>query len=126
MKWFPWISSARHEAESALWLKLLAACEERIKELEQERRLLWDKICLLGIGAPMFSPVAELEKTQEPEKKQSSPEAPRFIRPSQIMRHMDRVAEARWLRKCFPAMAAKLDRDKVMNKFDGIDGEKRP
>ena len=126
MKWFPWISSARHEAESALWLKLLAAHEERIKELEQERRLLWDKICLLGIGAPMFSPVAEPEKTPEPEKKESRPEAPKFIRPSQIMRHMDRVAEARWLRKSFPAKAAKQDRDKAMRKFDAVDGEKRP
>lgn len=26
----------------------------RIAELEAERRLLWDKICLLGIGAPVF------------------------------------------------------------------------
>ena len=126
MKWCPWISRTRHEAESALWLKLLAVREERIKELEQERRLLWDKICLLGIGRPMFSPVAEPEKTPEPEKKESRPEAPKFIRPSQIMRHMDRVAEARWLRKSFPAMAAKQDRDKVINKFDGRDGEKRP
>jgi len=126
MKWFPWISSARYEAEATLWLKLLAAREERIKELEQERRLLWDKICLLGIGAPLFSPVAEPEKTQEPEKKQSRPEPPKFIRPSQIMRHMDRIAEARWLRKSFPAMAAKHDRDKAMSKFDGRDGEKQP
>src|SRR5437016_11757353 len=99
MKWFPWISSARHEAESALWLRLLAAHEERIKELEQERRLLWDKICLLGIGAPMFSPVAEPEKTPEPEKKESRPGPSIPRRPSAIMRRMDRLMEARWLRK---------------------------
>jgi len=126
MKWFPWMSRARYEAESALWLKLLAMREERIKELEQERRLLWDKICLLGIGAPVFTQIAEPEKIPEPEKKQSSPETPKFIRPSQIMRHMDRVAEARWLRKSFPAKAAKQDRDKAMRKFDAVDGEKRP
>ena len=71
----------------------------------------------------MFSPIAEPEKAQEPDKKESRPETPKFTRPSQIMRHMDRLAEARWLRKSFPAMAAKQDRDKAMNKF--ADEDKR-
>jgi len=44
-------------------------------------------------------------------------------RPSQIMRQMDRLAEARWLRKVYPAKAAELQREEVMNQLDAAHKE---
>src|SRR5436305_11654373 len=49
---WPLMSRARHDAEAELWGRISSEKDESIKKLEAERRLLWDKICLLGIGAP--------------------------------------------------------------------------
>ena len=40
---WPFVSRARYQEMAALK-------DQRIAELENERRMLWDKICLLGIG----------------------------------------------------------------------------
>src|ERR1700746_228856 len=107
--------------------------DRRIAELEAERRMLWDKICLLGIGATLFDganpsrsgdPV--IERSGDPEniqglQSQSSShtslkrEAAIHHRPSMIMRRMDRLAEEQWLRKVRPAKAAETQSDEVMN-----------
>ncbi len=65
------ISRSRHNAECQLWARLIDAKDQRIRELEAERRLLWDKICLLGIGAPLFSPLPGAAP-EEPGKEKSS------------------------------------------------------
>ena len=95
---FPFISRDRYQ-------ELAALKDRRIAELEQERKMLWDKICLLGIGAPAFAPMPQ----EEPDKKndsQSQPTKPRAalsMRPSAIMRRMERLAEERWLQKMYPS-----------------------
>lgn len=103
---WPFISLARHVAEAELWGRIIEEKNEQIKHLEAERRLLWDKICLLGIGAPVFVPLAEDEvKHQEESKpKSASSVMPTPMRPSAIMRRMDRLAEARWMRKINPSI----------------------
>ena len=53
----------------------LKAYEQRIAELEQERKMLWDKICLLGIGAPAFAPIPQ-EAPVEKNDSQSQPKKP--------------------------------------------------
>ena len=45
---WPFISRDRY-------LEMMTLKDQRIAELEEERRMLWDKICLLGIGAPVFA-----------------------------------------------------------------------
>jgi len=115
--------------------------DRRIAELEAERRMLWDKICLLGIGAPMFHEaesqeigasshprqagmsrdISASEKQEDPTSKAVTT-APRL--PSMIMRRMDRLAEERWLRKVRPAKTLERQRDDVMNELNAahIDG----
>jgi hypothetical protein len=117
----PWISRRHHEEVSVLCGRLIGDRDERIRQLEAERRMLWDKICLLGIGAPVFAPVAPPE-AQESESKQSppGPAAPVTMRPSAIMRRMDRLAEARYLRKVHPSRA---NEEVVAAMFDQIDRE---
>jgi hypothetical protein len=112
---FLFISRSRHDAEYQLWSRLLESKELRIRELEAERRLLWDKICLLGIGAPLFTPVPGIEP-ESSEEKQATPAAP--MRPSAIMRRQDRLAEDRWLRRMRPGKAAEPERQRVMAQFD--------
>ena len=114
----PLVSRARHEELKAAYERMVAALAAQLEELKAERRILWDKICLLGIGAPMFGalpeePVAE-EKT---DKKQVERPAPLPQRPSAIMRRMDRLAEGRWLRKLHPAANNKP----LMDQLDEID-----
>lgn len=100
--------------------------DRRIAELEAERRILWDKICLLGIGAPVFeganlhgarAPEGTGQDQQSPLESRSSSKAEitSHYRPSMIMRRMDRLAEEKWLRKVRPAKAAEQQRDEVMN-----------
>lgn len=113
---FPFISRSRHDAESQLWTRLLESKELRIRELEAERRLLWDKICLLGIGAPLFTPIPGIEPESSEEKHATPVAAP--IRPSAIMRRQDRLAEDRWLRRIRPGKAAEAERQRVMAQFD--------
>jgi hypothetical protein len=91
--------------------EMVSLKDRRIAELEAERRMLWDKVCLLGIGAPMFAPVAkeELKQESEAQNKAEKTKQPVPTRPSAIMRRMDRLAEARWLRKMYPSRAAGHD-----------------
>ena len=123
---FPWISRKHHEEVTALCGRLIADRDERIRQLESERRMLWDKICLLGIGAPAFAVTAPAtdsagEETKEPRASSaeaSAPVVPANMRPSAIMRRMDRLAEARYLRKVHPSRA---NEEVVAAMFDQID-----
>ena len=102
--------------------------DRRIAELEAERRMLWDKICLLGIGTPVFDGInasrsGDPENVQDLESQSAShssvkPEVGIHHRPSMIMRRMDRLAEERWLRKVRPARGAEQQRDEVMNELN--------
>ena len=117
--------------------------DRRIAELEAERRMLWDKICLLGIGAPVFDGInasrsddprhggtgpvmgrsGDPENVQDLESQSAShssvkPEVGIHHRPSMIMRRMDRLAEERWLRKVRPARVAEQQRDEVMTELN--------
>lgn len=110
--------------------------DRRIAELETERRLLWDKICLLGIGVPVFDGVSpsrsdDPENVQELQSQSASHSSLKrevgiHHRPSMIMRRMDRLAEERWLKKVRPAKAAEQQRDEVMNDLNAahMDGLK--
>jgi hypothetical protein len=111
---FPFISRSRHNAECQLWARLIDTKDQRIRELEAERRLLCDKICLLGIGAPLFSPLPgiEPEESGKDERPPSQPAVP--MRPSAIMRRQDRLAEDRWLRRMRPGKAAEAERQKII------------
>jgi hypothetical protein len=110
------ISRSRHTAECQLWARLIDAKDQRIRELEAERRLLWDKICLLGIGAPLFSPLPGTEPDESgkkgDERQTAQPAVP--MRPSAMMRRQDRLAEDRWLRRVRPGKAAEVERQKMM------------
>ncbi|HEY6251483.1 MAG TPA: hypothetical protein VI685_16110 [Candidatus Angelobacter sp.] len=114
--------------------------DRRIAELEAERRVLWDKICLLGIGATVFQEsvgqaTATAQAPQQTEASEPSKEAGKFETiparlPSMIMRRMDRLAEERWLRKVRPAKTAERQRDEVMNELntahmDGVKAGRR-
>ena|SRR5205809_7865926 len=96
----PFVSRDRYQELSILK-------DQRIAELEQERKMLWDKICLLGIGAPAFAPTpqeAPVEKNDSRSQPTKPPAAVALsMRPSAIMRRMDRLAEARWLQKLYPS-----------------------
>ncbi len=96
MTW-PFVSKARYREMAALK-------DQRIAELESERRMLWDKVCLLGIGAPAFAPIIQEQPdgNDGPEGKSTTPPASApavSMRPSAIMRRMERLAEAKWLEK---------------------------
>ena len=111
--------------------------DRRIAELEAERRRLWDKICLLGIGATVFrdsteqigsadylQQQSEISETPKDDSGKAVAVSPRL--PSMIMRRMDRLAEERWLRKVRPAKVAEQQRDDVMNELNAahMDGLK--
>ncbi|MBZ5524792.1 MAG: hypothetical protein LAP21_21345 [Acidobacteriia bacterium] len=114
----PWIARRHYEEIKTLCGRLISDRDERIRQLEAERRMLWDKICLLGIGAPVFAAVAPVEEKEEASK--SGPEAaPLMMRPSAIMRRMDRLAEERYLRKTHPSRA----NEEVVAMLDRIDRE---
>ncbi|HEY6351998.1 MAG TPA: hypothetical protein VI636_21595 [Candidatus Angelobacter sp.] len=118
--------------------------DRRIAELEAERRMLWDKICLLGIGATVFEGPGEQLRSvghvaqnalvpehrnmgESEQPKDASGKAGTVPRlPSKIMRRMDRLAEERWLRKVRPAKTAERQRDEVMNELNAahMDGVK--
>lgn len=121
----PWISRRHHEEVGALWGRLIGDRDERIRQLEAERRMLWDKICLLGIGAPVFAAVVlpeEKEKEKEKEEETrpaASGSASATLRPSAIMRRMDRMAEERYLRKVHPSRGS----EEVVAMLDRIDRE---
>src|SRR5438034_5716424 len=97
---WPFVSRDRYQ-------ELAVLKDQRIAELEQERKMLWDKICLLGIGAPAFAPIpqeAPVEKNDSQSQPTKLPAAGALsMRPSAIMRRMDRLAEARWLQKLYPS-----------------------
>lgn len=102
---WPFISIARHIAEAELWSRIIEEKNQHINQLEAERRMLWDKVCLLGIGTPVFASLAEEKGNQEevPNPKPAGNVMPTPMRPSAIMRRMDRLAEARWMRKINPS-----------------------
>jgi hypothetical protein len=108
MMW-PFVSRDRYQEMTALK-------DRRIAELERERRMLWDRICLLGIGAPAFAPTPPEEPSQKDDA-QGKPTKPPpgtaavSMRPSAIMRRMDRLAEARWLRKKQSAISSQHSAD---------------
>ena len=94
---WPFVSRARYQEMAALK-------DQRIVELENERRMLWDKICLLGIGAPAFAPIFQEQPAHDngPENKSTTAPAATAafsMRPSAIMRRMERLAEAKWMRR---------------------------
>ena len=147
---FPFISRARFDDMLRERNYQIADRDRRIAQLEAERRMLWDKVCLLGLGVPVFeagkapdgSSHSELsnkpsEHSQESLSTSQTQPRPRVAvplsspraevlgsrRPSLIMRRMDRLAEARWLRKVYPAKAAELQRDEVMNQLDAAHRE---
>lgn len=94
MTW-PFVSRDRYT-------EMMLLKDQRIAELEDERRMLWDKVCLLGIGAPAFAAMPQDEpslKSDAPGKPSASSAMAATTRPSVIMRRMDRLAEAKWLRK---------------------------
>lgn len=92
MTW-PFVSKARYREMAALK-------DQRIAELESERRMLWDKVCLLGIGAPAFAPIIQEQPAQNDDAVSAIPTVPAVsMRPSAIMRRMERLAEAKWLEK---------------------------
>jgi hypothetical protein len=96
---WPFVSRDRYQ-------EMISVKDRRIAELEDERRMLWDKICLLGIGAPAFAPIIGDGPKQQNEvqnKTVASATPPSIMRPSAIMRRMDRLAEAKWLRKNYPS-----------------------
>src|SRR5947209_12966348 len=63
-KEWPFIWRGRQVAESELWGRIIEEKNEHIRQLEAERRLLWDKICLLGIGAPVFTSLVDDDPKQ--------------------------------------------------------------
>ncbi len=92
---WPFVSKARYQ-------EMTAFKDQRIAELEEERRMLWDKVCLLGIGAPAFAPIIQEQPAQEDAEdtsKAPAATAALSMRPSAIMRRMERLAEAKWLKK---------------------------
>lgn len=100
MKWL-WISRRHHEEVGALCARLIADRDERIRQLESERRMLWDKLCMFGIGDTVFgvsAPSAEIPIGD----KQVAVKAP-LRRPSEIMRHQDALAQGRYERKQHPS-----------------------
>jgi hypothetical protein len=121
----PWIARRHHEEIKTLCGRLISDRDERIRQLEAERRMLWDKICLLGIGAPVFAvEAAAAEEKAEPGKSGpetavAAPVAPAPMRPSAIMRRMDRLAEERYLRRSHPSRA----NEEVVAMLDRIDRE---
>ena len=149
----PFISRARFDEMLREKNSQISDRDRRISELEAERRMLWDELCLLGFGVPLFSGTPKaldssprcdqpknfpenLSANAETQSQPGAPpprhtQAPRESgtpvavphRPSQIMRRMDRLAEARWRRKIHPAKAAELQRDEVMNQLDAAHRE---
>jgi len=120
----PWIARRHHEEIKTLCGRLISDRDERIRALEAERRMLWDKICLLGIGAPVFAAAAVAEEKDEGNKSGTTvpvmpAAAPAMMRPSAIMRRMDRLAEERYLRKVHPSRA----NEEVTAMLDRIDRE---
>ena len=91
---FPLVSRDRYH-------EMLALHRQRIADLEAERRILWDKICLLGIGAPIFAPISQSKPVATRDGSNQPPPNIRIgsMRPRTLMRRMDRVAEDRWLRR---------------------------
>jgi hypothetical protein len=99
---WPFVSRDRYR-------EMMLLKDQRIAELEGERRMLWDKVCLLGIGAPAFAVMPQDEPTPRNDtqgKLPASSATAGTMRPSAIMRRMDRLAEAKWLRKTYPSRAA--------------------
>lgn len=115
--------------------------DRRIAELDAERKLLWDKLCLLEIGETVFEDALALHAKQvsapdfqsgvsetparelaaalagEPQCIKSKPDVAVRLgrtRPSQIMRRMDRLMHNRWLQKLRPAKSAERKREEVM------------
>ena len=117
----PLISRRHHEEVGALCGRLIAERDARIRELEAERRMLWDKICLLGIGAPAFAAVVLPEEEEKEKDAEARPaaSASATLRPSAIMRRMDRMAEERYLRKVHPSRGS----EEVVAMLDRIDRE---
>ena len=121
MNWF-FISRTRYEAERRLWQRLADAHEQRIRELEAERKDLWKKVfsCDEDIRsaprvklAPPAEPSSEGAATAEAAGGDAivtdanggstkAPVARPSMRPSVIMRRQERLAQERWLRKMHP------------------------
>lgn len=102
MKWL-WIFRRHHEEVGALAARLISDRDERIRQLEAERRMLWDRLCMFGIGAPVFGVSAPPEEIPTAEKQsQVTVKAP-LRRPSEIMRHQDALAQGRYERKQHPS-----------------------
>jgi hypothetical protein len=51
---FPFVAVSRFDEMPREKNMQIGYRDRRIAELEAERRILWDKICRLGIGAPVF------------------------------------------------------------------------
>jgi|SRR5947209_7686366 len=81
------------------YTEMLCLKNQQIARLEAERRLLWDKLSLLGIGATVFSSAPKETPPNAPAAQALKPIRTSSPRPSTIMRRMDRMMEVKWLRK---------------------------
>ncbi len=104
---WPFVSRARHDEMKELTGRLIADRDQRIADLEADRRLTINYLTKMGIGHPLYVPMPEVQaETPEAEGQKKSakqPEATVNMRPSAIMRRMDRMAEERYLRKVHPS-----------------------
>src|SRR5438309_11837559 len=81
------------------YTEMLCLKNQQIARLEAERRLLWDKLSLIGIGAPVFSATPKEPPPNVPAAQALKPIRTSSARPSTIMRRMDRIMELRWVKK---------------------------
>lgn len=100
IRWrFPLVLRSRYEREQRLWERVIAEQAERIALLEAERRRVVRNLGMMGIGYP----AQEAETPEEVKAEAVKNVLP--MRPSVIMRRMDRLAEERYLRKAHPSRA---------------------
>lgn len=85
MKW-PWIARDSHDET----VKLL---QDRIVEMQEERRLLYDRLALIGLGGPLFHlPSAEEIKAEQEENDTKEDEAGQELNRLRSMHGSQRAA----------------------------------
>lgn len=63
MSWWPFVSRSAHEA-------ITSPMEVQIEELKTERKLLLDRLGVLGLGGPLFTKVEPPDEPEEEEKQE--------------------------------------------------------
>ncbi len=98
---WPWISAARHDDALRMLNTAIGERDHQISELQAERKMLWDKMSILGLGFPVFAG----SQVQEPagEEAASTPATPArepiLTNPAAIVRKMSAQKRAQWLAK---------------------------